>query len=222
MGQHIQRNIVHFFGQNLWFYGVAVIPLSQLVALEFTNPIWVALFAPLMLGEVLTRARILAAAIGFAGVLIVAQPGYAPVEWGHLAGLGAAIGFALNTIFTKRIMRHDTVLCVLFWMTLSQAAMALVLSLPGGIPIPSTPLWKWIAVVGVCGLTAHYCLTSALGAAPATLVAPMEFIRLPTVAIVGMVVYHEPLLTSVFIGAAVILAGNLLSVHAERTKHGPD
>ena len=212
---HIRRNVVHFAAQNLWFYGVAVIPLSQLVALEFTNPIWVALIAPFMLAEAMTRWRILAALLGFIGVLIIARPGVAPIEWGHAAGLGAAIGFALNTIFTKRIMAHDTVLCVLFWMTLMQATMALVLSIPGGIPWPSTTAMPWIFIVGICGLTAHYCLTSALGSAPASIVAPLEFVRLPMVAIVGALIYAEPLLISVFVGAALILAGNILNIQAE-------
>ena len=213
---HIARNLVHFAGQNLWFFGVALIPLSQLVALEFTNPLWVALLAPLMLSERMTPARILAAVIGFIGVLIVARPGIEPVTLGHLAGLGAAIGFALNTIFTKRIMRTDSVLCVLFWLTLAQAVMGFLMSLPGGIPVPSTALLPWIAVVGVCGLTAHFCLTSALGAAPATIVAPMEFIRLPVIALVGLAVYGEPILLTVFIGAMIILAGNFLNIWAER------
>ena len=216
--QHIIRNIVHFTGQNLWFFGIATIPLSQLVALEFTNPLFVALLAPLLLSEPMTRWRIIAAAMGFVGVLIVARPGVAPLELGHAAGLGAAIGFALNTIFTKKIMAVDTVLCVLFWMTLMQASFGLVFSIPGGIPLPNAASTPWLFVVGICGLTAHYCLTSALGAAPATIVAPMEFIRLPVMALVGVLLYKEPILFTVFLGAAIILAGNLLNIRAEQSK----
>src|SRR6478735_4781994 len=103
---HLRRNLFHYTGQNLWFYAVTVIPLSQLVALEFTNPIWVALLAPFLLGERLTRARVAGALLGFLGVLVVAQPGRAPLEAGHAAALVAAVCFALNTIFTKQIMRH--------------------------------------------------------------------------------------------------------------------
>ncbi len=218
-GSHIKRNIFHYTGQNLWFYGVAVIPLSQLVALEFTNPIWVALLAPFMLGEKLTTRKILAAVIGFIGVLIVARPGFAPLEWGHAAGLGAAIGFAMNTIFTKRIMAIDTVLCVLFWMTLLQGIASLVLSLPGGIPIPTAAGLPWIAIVGICGLTAHYALTSALGAAPATIVAPLEFIRLPIISALGMIIYGEPMVIAVFVGAAVIVAGNVINLTEKRRQN---
>ena len=79
-GLHVARNLFHFTGQNLWFFAVVVIPLSQLVALEFTNPIWVALLAPLLLGEALTRTRLLSALLGFVGVLIVAGPGSASAK----------------------------------------------------------------------------------------------------------------------------------------------
>ena len=213
---HLKRNVFHYFGQNLWFWAVTVIPLGQLVALEFTNPLWVALLAPLMLGERLSRRGLIAVGLGFVGVLIVARPGYAPLELGHAAALGAAIGFAMNTIFTRQILRADTVLNVLFWMTLLQSLASLALSLPGGIPIPSVSALPWIAVIGVAGLTAHVALTSALNAAPATIVAPMEFIRLPMMALAGIVIYAEPFEAAVFLGAALIIAANVLNIGKSR------
>jgi drug/metabolite transporter (DMT)-like permease len=190
------------------------------VALEFTNPIWVALLAPLLLGERFTARRALAAALGFAGVLIVARPGVAPVGIGHLAGLGAALGFALNTIYTRRLMAHDSVLCVLFWMTASQMVMGAALGAPGGIPLPSSALLPWLLVVGVTGLTAHYSLTSALSHAPATVVAPMEFLRLPVIAAVGALIYGEPLVVSVFVGAGVIIAANIVNLSRPLRRRG--
>ncbi len=217
IGQHVTRNVLHFTAQNLWFYGIAVIPLSQLVALEFTNPIWVVLLAPFLLGETLTRKKLFVALLGFIGVLIVAQPGVQPLSWGHAAGLGAALGFALNNMMTSKIMRIDKVLTVLFWMTLMQLVFAFFLALPGGIPLPSSLTGPWLVVVGICGLTAHYCLTMALSLAPATIVAPMDFMRLPIIAIVGMVMYAEPLVLPVFIGAGLIIAANLLNLR-DKTK----
>ncbi len=220
-GQHLTRNVLHFTAQNMWFYGIAVIPLSQLVALEFTNPIWVVLFAPLMLGEKLTRKKLFVALLGFIGVLIVAQPGVQPISWGHAAGLGAALGFALNNMMTSKIMRVDRVLTVLFWMTLMQLVFAFFLSLPGGIPMPSTQIAPWLVVVGICGLTAHYCLTMALSLAPASIVAPMDFIRLPIIAVVGMVLYSEPLLMPAFIGGGLIIAANLLNLRDKAKSKQP-
>jgi drug/metabolite transporter (DMT)-like permease len=213
---HVRRNVAHYAGQYFWFVAVISIPLGQLAALEFTNPLWVALFAPFMLGERMTRRRLAAVALGFLGVVVVAQPGVSPLGFGHAAGLLAAIGFALNTLYTKQIMRFDRVICVLFWMTLSQAAASLVLALPGGIPLPSPEVVPWIVVVGLSGLTAHFSLTSALGHAPASVVAPMEFIRLPVITLVGMWLYAEPLRLAVILGALLIIAANLINLRGEQ------
>lgn len=218
MGLHWQRNIVHFAGQNMWFYAVAVVPLAQVVAFEFTNPIWVAILAPLALGERWTRVRLLCIGLGFIGILIVARPGQVHLSIGHLSAAGCALGFALNTLYTKRIMRQDSVLCVLFWMTLLQTLFGFLLALPGGLTVPSMALMPWVGLIAVCGLTAHYCLTSALAAAPASVVAPMEFIRLPVLAIVGMLLYKEPLEIAVFVGAAVIVSANIINLAAARTR----
>lgn len=213
---HLQRNIVHFAGQNMWFYAVAVIPFAQVVAFEFTNPIWVALLAPFALGERWTRIRVFCVALGFLGILIVARPGQIDLTLGHLAAAVAALGFALNTLFTKRIMRYDSVLCVLFWMVLLQMIMGLGLSLQDGVTWPSVAMWPWVVLVGLCGLSAHFCLTSALAAAPATLVAPMEFARLPVMATIGMLAYGEALELAVFLGAALIVAANLINIISAR------
>ena len=217
---HVKRNIFHFAGQNAWFMALMLLPLAQLVALEFTSPIWVALLAALMLGERLTPRRIVAVILGFAGVLIVAQPGVAPIQIGHGVALLAALGFALNTIYTKRIMAHDTVLCVLFWMTLSQGLMGLALGLPGGFPWPSAGVWPWLVLVGLTGLSAHYCLTSALGHAPASIVAPMEFLRLPVIATVGALLYGESVAVAVFVGGAVILIANMVNIGLRWPRRG--
>lgn len=195
-----------------------MIPLSQLVALEFTSPIWVVLLAPLFLGETLTRVKLLVALLGFAGVLIVAQPGAHALNLGHLAGILAAVGFAMNLMFTRKIMLHDAVLCVLFWMTLSQGAMALVLALATGFSSPVFGVLPWLALVAVTGLSAHFSLTPALGLAPATLVAPMEFARLPIIALVGVWLYAEPLDPWVFLGAAIIFTANYLNLRANSAR----
>jgi len=211
-GLHLVRNTFHFAGQNLWFYGLMMIPLSQLVALEFTGPIWVVLLAPVFLGERLTGVRLAITMVGFVGVLVVAQPGVQPLNLGHLAGVLAAVGFAMNLIFTRKIMLHDHVLTVLFWMTLSQAGMALLLALASGFTWPSLAMLPWLAIIALTGLSAHYSLTSALGLAPATLVAPMEFARLPIVALVGVWLYAEALDPMVFLGAAIIFSANFLNL----------
>ncbi|MDO8882395.1 DMT family transporter, partial [Pseudotabrizicola sp.] len=65
---HAVRNVVHFTGQNLWFWALTLIPLAQLIAIEFTSPLWVILLSPLLLGERITGPRALAAGLGFVGI----------------------------------------------------------------------------------------------------------------------------------------------------------
>lgn len=216
---HVIRNIFHFAGQNLWFFGVTVIPLAQLFAFEFTTPLWVALLAPLVLGEAMTRARALAILVGFLGILIVARPGLSPLGIGHLAAAVAAIGFAGTVLATKRLSRSESVWTILFWMTWIQVLFGLVTAgIDGDIALPAAASLKWVAIVGLGGLTAHLSITSALRCAPASIVSPMDFARLPIIAVVGMILYGESLEVAVFAGAALILASNLMNIRAGRRR----
>ncbi len=217
LGLHLVRNMCHFAGQNLWFLAIALIPLAQVFALEFSSPIWVALGAPLILGERLTARGLLAVLVGFAGILIVARPGAAPIGPGQVAAALAAIGFAGSALFTRRLTRTDGVVSILFWLTAMQAVMGLGLAaVDADIAWPSAAIWPWLAVIGVAGLTAHLCLTTALSIAPASLVMPMDFLRLPAIAVIGMALYSEPLDPWTFVGAAVIVAGNRINLRQKR------
>jgi len=216
LGLHFIRNVCHFTGQNLWFLAISLIPLAQVFALEFTAPLWVTALAPFVLGERLTRTRALAAALGFLGILIVARPDPAALEPGALAAAGAAIGFAGSALFTKRLTATQSIVSILFWLTVMQAGLGLACAgIDGAIALPSATAWPALVVIGVAGLIAHYCLTSALSVAPATIVMPLDFLRLPVIAIVGMLLYDEPLQAAVFAGAGVILAANYLNLRAE-------
>ena len=115
---HLVRNICHFIGQNLWFFAITVVPLAEVFALEFTAPLWVLLLAPLVLGERLSKTRILAGALGLLGVLLVTRPTPDTLSWGVVAGAIAAIGFAGSIMATKRLTRSETIWSVLFYMTL--------------------------------------------------------------------------------------------------------
>lgn len=223
-GLHLFRNVSHFFGQNCWFYAVGVIPLAQVFALEFTSPIWLALIAPFVLGEQLTRARAAAAFLGFLGVLAVVRPFGADageLGVGQAVALAASLGFAGNLIATKKLSATETTLCILFWMTLSQALMAALCDVAwrgaAAMPAPEAGDWGWLVAVGCCGLTAHFCLTNAFRHAPATVVAPIDFFRLPLIAVAGYAFYAQPIEALTVFGGAVIFLGNYLNLRAERT-----
>jgi len=218
-GLHLIRNISHFTGQNLWFYAITMIPLAQVFALEFTSPLWVLVLSPLILGERMTRVRALAALIGFSGILIVARPSAETLNAGTLAAAAAAIGFAGSVLATKRLTRTETLTCVLFWMTASQIVFGLVCAgLDGDIALPSRGSLPWLVVIGCAGLMAHVCLTTALSIAPATVVTPLDFLRLPLIAVIGLMVYGEAIDAFVLIGAGIIFGANYLNLWVETRK----
>lgn len=216
MGWHAARNLSHFAGQNLWFYAITVVPLAQVFAMEFTSPLWVLLLSPLVLGEKLTLTRILAAMGGFIGILLVARPGVSEVHPGLiLAGL-AAVGFAGSAVFTRRLTRTEGITSIMFWLTAMQAVFGLFCAgYDGDIALPSGENWPWVTVIALAGLVAHFCITSALALAPATVVMPIDFARLPVIAVVGVMLYAEPLDPFVLLGALIIFGANYANILAE-------
>jgi drug/metabolite transporter (DMT)-like permease len=222
LGLHAGRNFIHFFGQLGWFYGVTLLPLATVFALEFTTPVWAALLALVFLGERMTRGRLVAVLFGFAGVLIIVQPGMQALDIGTAVLLGAAVCFASTIILTKLLTRTDAALTVLWYMTLLQAPFSLALVWPYWVT--PTPLQlAWLCVIGVTGLSAHYCTTRALTVADATVVVPIDFLRLPLIALVAALLYDEPVRAAVLIGAGLIFAGNYYNIVREnRRVRAPD
>ena len=215
-GLHLSRNLCHFSGQALWFSALPLLPLAQIFALEFTSPIWVLMLSPLILGEKLTRLRVGVALVGFVGILIVARPGVVTMNIGVVAAALSAVCFAGSIILTKRLTRTETLTCILFYLTAMQLVFGLVCAgFDGHITLPSLMVWPWLVLIGCAGVCAHFCLTTALTLAPATVVVPFDFIRLPAIAVVGLVFYDEALDIFVLIGAVVIFAANYANIWAE-------
>jgi len=209
--QHIGRNVVHYAAQYGWFLALTMIPLAQVVSIEFTMPVWTALLAVSFLGEKLNVWKILAIVLGLVGVIVIVQPGAAPVSPGQLVMVLAALGFGVAIVMVKSLTRTDSVVVIIFWMLVIQ-------SLIGLIPAlylwhwPSAHVWPWVVVIAFCGTYSHYCFTQAMRYADATVVVPMDFLRVPLSAAVGWLVYSERLDMATIAGAALILTGNLLNL----------
>ena len=215
LGLHVLRNTAHFTGQNLWFLAVAFIPFSQLLALEFSTPLWVVLLAPMFLGEALTRRRLLSVGIGFGGVLIVARPDLSQLDPAISAAMACAICFACSLMATKKLTIDQSITCILFWLTLMQLGMGLVaVVLTGGVSVPQGFDYIWVITVGICGLTAHFCITKALALAPAIVVIPLDFLRLPLISLIGFLAYGSFRMDSCF-GAMLIFAAVFVNLQAD-------
>ncbi|MGH1465354.1 MAG: DMT family transporter [Cognatishimia sp.] len=219
LGTHALRNILHFTGQNLWFFALGLMPLAQLFAVEFTTPIWVLLLSPLLLRTPLRPFALIAALIAFVGILIVAQPGKAPLGLGFIIAASCAVFFALTFIITKRLTTRHSTVCIMFYLTLMQAGFGVVAAgYDLHINVPSLSMAPYVILIGLSGLLAHFCITSALKIAPASVVAPFDFVRLPVIAVVGVMFFNEPMDIYVLFGAILIFLGNYLNILSETRK----
>jgi drug/metabolite transporter (DMT)-like permease len=215
--QHIGRNIVHYGAQYGWFVALTLIPLAQVVAIEFTMPIWTALLAVSFLGERLNIWKVLAIALGLVGVVIIVQPGAAALSPGQIIMVVTAVGFGISIVMVKSLTRTDPAVVIIFWMLVIQSA----LGLWPAIHVwrwPSGYTWFWVIVIAFCGTYSHYCLTQAMRYADATVVVPMDFLRVPLSAAVGWLVYAERLDLATVVGGVLILTGNLLNLKRSSTR----
>jgi drug/metabolite transporter (DMT)-like permease len=210
----IVRNVVHFCAQYLWVWAIGLAPLAVVTAVEFTTPMWVAALATVFLHERIGAHRRVAILCGLAGVVLIVRPGVGGIGAGTTVALGAALGFAGSTLCVKTLLRTDRVAAVVFHMSLIQLPLGLLPSLS----VWATPAlrdWPALIAMGVTGLTAHYSMGRALSLADASFVLPMDFLRLPVIALIGLALYGEPIDGPTVLGATLIVAGNYWSLRQE-------
>lgn len=213
---HIARNAAHYIGQYLWFVALALIPVAQVVSIEFTMPIWTAVLAAVFLKEHITPRKVLAVALGLIGVIVIVRPGVGEVNVGQIVMLFAAMAFGAQIVMMRSLTRTESTVAVIFWMLVIQSVIGLVPALHVWTTPPAW-LWPWLVAVAFAGTFSHFCLTNAVSYAETTIVIPMDFLRVPLSAAVGWLVYAERLDLITLIGAAIILAGNLLNLSGART-----
>jgi drug/metabolite transporter (DMT)-like permease len=223
---HLVRNIIHYVAQYAWALSLTLLPLAMVFSLEFTMPAWTALLAVWLLSEKLTPSRIGVVILGFVGVLVILRPGIATINPAAFLALGAGLGFAIVMIATKKLTNTESTFAIIFWMSVIQLPLSVIGSLLAGNPsaflhMHLTAILPIIGV-GIGGTSSHYCLSNAFRAGDATLVVPLDFMRIPLIAVVGWAFYDESLDTFVFLGALVIVVGVLWNLQSEpRTRPLP-
>jgi drug/metabolite transporter (DMT)-like permease len=208
---HAARNAVHYAAQFGWFAALTMISLAQVVALEFTMPIWTACLAVGFLGERMNAWKALAIVLGLVGVALIVRPSAAGLSPGQAIALAAAVGFALSVTLTKSLTGTDSAVVIIFWMLVFQSLIGVVPALATW-RWPSAAVWGWVLVIAFCGTFSHYCMARALRHAEATTVVPMDFLRVPLMALAGWLVYAERVDLFTVLGTALILLGNLLNL----------
>ncbi|MDP6166740.1 MAG: DMT family transporter [Gammaproteobacteria bacterium] len=208
-GTHLWRNLFHFYGQASWFFAIGMIPLAQVFAIEFTVPLWVLLLSALFLAERITIRKVVAISFGMLGVLAVARPETQGISNGMLVMFIGAIGFAVAIIYNKRLVSTEHPLTIVFYMTLMQLPISALLT-GGDWTMPSTTDWFWLLVVGVFGISAHFCASKAMQSAEVSSIMAMDFLRLPIIAVLGMMLFGELFDWWVLVGGSLMIIGNMI------------
>jgi len=215
MGLHIFRNTIHYASQFSWALSLTMLPLAMVFALEFTMPAWTALLAVWFLHERMTLSRAGVVVLGLIGVLVILRPGIANFNPAAILVLLAAFGYAITMITTKKLTMTEPTFSIIFWMAVIQFPLSLIGSDSGAfLQFDSRHILPAIGV-GAAGLTSHYCLANAFRSGDATLVVPLDFMRIPLIAIVGWAFYGERLDIFVLLGALIIVSGVLWNLRSE-------
>ena len=213
--EHGLRNVVHYAAQFGWFFALTLIPMAHVVAIEFTMPIWTVLLAAAFLGERFTPSKGIAVVLGLVGVVMIVRPDVHGVSPGQAIAFVAAIGFAVSVTLTKSLTRTESPVTIIFWMLALQSVLGLVPALSVW-QWPSAAAWPWVLLVAFGGTFSHYCMARALRHADATVVVPMDFLRVPLTAAAGWWLYSERFDLLTALGASLILAGNLVNLMRQR------
>jgi drug/metabolite transporter (DMT)-like permease len=208
---HAARALLHYAGQYGWFLALTLIPLGQVVSIEFTMPIWTAILAASFLGERVTVWKAAAIALGLVGVFVIVRPAAGEVNLGQLIVLVAAVSLGVTVVMMKSLTRTEPALAIVFWMMAVQAVAGLLPTLHVWV-WPSPYVWACAIAVAFSGTFSHVCMARAMLYADATIVVPMDFLRVPLTATAGWLIYSERLDVFTVLGAMLILTGNLLNL----------
>ncbi|BCE03105.1 DMT family transporter [Marinicellulosiphila megalodicopiae] len=215
LSKHALRNLTHLVGQYGWFVGIGLLPLSNVFALEFTVPVWVALIAAIFLKEKITQRKIIAIILGVLGVLIILRPGIQIVDHISLIVLVSAMFYAVAHSTTKSLTSTDSPIVIIFYMCLMQFPIVFSFALFDW-QWPNPTQWSWLALISITGLTAHFCMTKAMQLSQVTTVMTLDFLRLPMITVVGILFYAEGFELWLLLGAGLMLLGNWIALYKKR------
>ena len=213
------RNIFHFIGQSAWTWGLTVLPLATVFSLEFTMPIWAAIISILIFKEKISLNKIFFLFLGLIGTWIILVPDTRYIEFSNIIVLFSAITYAFAHNYTKELTKTDSILSILFFMSIIQLPLSFIGSIMMGNMqfniIQEVPL---ILLLTVTSLLAHYSLSSALKTSDATIILPIDYIRLPIIVIVGWYYYNEIITNNVIIGSILIIFGAVIFLRKDIKK----
>ncbi|UUX47985.1 DMT family transporter [Nisaea acidiphila] len=213
-GLYSLRAAINLVAMAAGFAAITMIPLAEATALGFTAPLFATIGAVLVLGEVIRVRRVAALVAGFVGMLIVLRPGMEAISAGALLALGNALGISVTALVVKKLTATERPEAIVLWMVLLQSPLSLVPALFFWT-WPDAMTWLWLFCLAGAGTLGHMCWTRACGLAEITQLQPLEFVKLPLIAVMGFLLFGEGPTLWVWLGGAVIFCSTAYISHRE-------
>ncbi len=205
IGLFLVRGAAHALAVSLWFFAMARIPIADVTALNYLNPVYVILLAVVFLGERLGPLRIAAVAIAFIGTFVIIRPGFREIEVGHLVMLGTAVAMAVSYFLAKLASQRVSAEVVVFYLSLIVPILLAPVAWFVWVPIAWVDL-GWLLVCAFFATIGHYTMTLAFRAAPLAVTQPVSFLQLIWATSLGVFVFGEPVDAFVIMGGGMIIA----------------
>ena len=213
MRNNLFRNFFHFIGQSGWTFGLSVLPMSTVFSIEFTMPIWGTFIAVLFLKEKINSTKLIFLLIGLIGTVIILSPSTSSFNEYAIIVLAAAISYAIAHNFTKILTKTDSIISILFWMSLIQLPLSIFCGIfYGGFKLLYFSELPLILIFSATSLLAHLCLAKSLKLADASFVLPLDYIRLPIITAIGWYMYSENISLNIIIGSLFIIISSIISL----------
>ncbi len=198
------RGVAHTIAVILWFYAMTRIPIAEVTAMNYLNPVYVTIGAALFLGESLPPRRLIAVIAALIGALIILRPGVRELNDGHLAMIFTAMAFAIGYMIAKRLSGEVNAAVVVGMLSITVTIGLAPFAAAVWVPVTGTQL-LWLFGVACFATAGHYTMTLAFAAAPLTVTQPITFLQLVWAVLLGALVFDEPVDGWVIIGGLVIV-----------------
>lgn len=219
---HVWRGVLGTTAMGLTFAGLGMLPLPEVTAIGYATPIFTVILAALMLGERIRLVRITAVVLGLVGVIVMLWPRLGSgADLGDTATLGAILillatmARALVQIHIRQLVQTEHTAAIVFWFSMTASVLSL-LTMPFGWVVPAPGTVALLVLAGIVGGVAQILVTSAFRFAPASMLAPLDYSSMLFAIMIGYAVFGELPTTVMLIGAALVIAGNVLVIWRER------
>ena len=208
------RGFFGAIGMLAGFTCLTLIPLAQATAISFAQPIFITIGATIFLGEIIKVRRIVAIVIGFIGMLIIVQPGVNSFSFGIMLAIIAALAHSFNGLIVKKLTLTDTPQAIIMWMVIILIPITLIPALVVW-EWPSFETWLYLWGIAIVGSLAHFLWTKSCSMADITSLQPIEFIKLPIIALFGWMIFSEIPGTWTWVGGLIIFISTIYISHRE-------